>query len=121
MLDRAPSDQKLEAGSETRPVKFRGGGFVPGTSRHAGWIALAAVLAVWQLAGSVGLVNPLFLPTPLATARAIWQLAVSGALWHHLSYSLMRIGTGWILGTIAGIAVGFSIGLFSHARSIGIT
>jgi len=120
MLDRAPSELP-RAEAVTRPVKFRGGGFAPGTSRYAGWLALAAVLVVWQLAGSGGLVNPLFLPTPLAIARAIDQLAVSGALWHHLSYSLMRIGIGWILGTIAGIAVGFSIGLFSHARSVGIT
>ena len=120
MLDRAmPEPPQAEAA--TRPVKFRGGGFVPGTSRYAGWIALAAMLALWQIAGSTGLVNPLFLPTPLAIARAIEQLALSGALWHPRSYSLMRIGVGWILGTIAGIAVGFSIGLFSHARSVGIT
>jgi NitT/TauT family transport system permease protein len=33
----------------------------------------------------------------------------------------MRIGVGWVLGTSAGIAVGFAIGLFTVARSIGIT
>jgi NitT/TauT family transport system permease protein len=33
----------------------------------------------------------------------------------------MRIGSGWILGTIAGVAVGFAIGLFNQARAIGIT
>ncbi len=55
-----------------------------------------------------------------SSARSgIWPS--SGALWHHLSASLLRIGTGWILGTIAGVAVGFAIGLFNHARSIGIT
>src|ERR1044072_8722157 len=32
-------------------------------------------------------------------------------LFRSISYSLMRIGTGWVLGTIAGVAVGFSIGL----------
>ncbi len=89
--------------------------------RYSGWIALVLVIALWQLAGSAGLVNPLFLPTPLAIARAIWQLAVSGALWHHLSVSIMRIGTGWILGTIAGVIVGFAIGLSSLARGVGIT
>src|SRR5262249_38773580 len=83
--------------------------------------ALAVVIAIWQAAASTGLVNSLFLPAPSAIVRALWQLAVSGALWEHISYSLMRIGTGWILGTIAGIAVGFSIGLFNQARSIGIT
>src|ERR1700761_2885388 len=116
MLDRAE-----QAKDEVKPVAFRGAGFAPRASRYAGWIALAVVIAIWQLAGSAGLVNSLFLPTPAAIVRAIWNLAASGALWHHLSASLMRIGTGWILGTVAGVAVGFAIGLFNHPRSIGIT
>src|SRR5690349_3894531 len=117
MLDRASEQAK----SQVRPVAFRGAGFAPRASRYAGWIALAVVIALWQVAGSAGLVNSLFLPSPAAIVRAIWNLAVSGALWHHVSASLLRIGTGWILGTVAGVAVGFAIGLFNHARSIGIT
>ena len=127
MLERAkPAEPRQpEAKADARPVRFRGAGFVPSADRQgdwiAGWIALLAVLALWQLAGSAGLVNPLFLPTPLSIGRAIYQLGASGALWHHLSYSLMRIGVGWVLGTVAGIAVGFAIGLFTVARSVGIT
>src|ERR1700744_2264779 len=89
MLDRAGEQAKAEA----KPVAFRGAGFAPRASRSAGWIALAAVIAVWQIAGSAGLVNSLFLPTPAAIVRPIWNLAASGALWHHLSASLMTIGT----------------------------
>jgi NitT/TauT family transport system permease protein len=107
--------------AETRPVAFRGGGFTPTSGPYAGWIALILVIGVWQLAGSLGWVNALFLPAPLAIARAIYQLASSGALWHHLSVSIMRIATGWILGTVAGIIVGFRIGLSSIARGVGIT
>jgi ABC-type nitrate/sulfonate/bicarbonate transport system permease component len=118
MLDRAPPQQGQ---APARPVAFRGGGFAPRASRYAGWIALLAVLAIWQAAGSAGLVNSLFLPTPLAIVKAIWQLAISGALWQHISASLLRIGTGWVLGTIAGVAVGFAIGLFNQARAVGIT
>ena len=33
----------------------------------------------------------------------------------------MRIGTGWLLGTLAGVFVGFAIGLSSLARGVGIT
>src|ERR1700732_1705414 len=123
MLDRA-NDQAGSAETnkaELRPVTFRGAGFAPRAGRYAGWVALALAIGLWQLAGSVGIVNPLFLPTPVAIMRAIWQLALSGALWHHLSYSIMRIATGWILGTVTGIVVGFSIGLSSLARSVGIT
>src|SRR5436305_9503226 len=105
----------------TRPVAFRGAGFLPKSGRRSGWLAMLAVIALWQLAGSAGWVNPLFLPAPLAIARAIYQLALSGALWHHLSVSVLRIGTGWILGTFAGVIVGFAIGLSTLARSVGIT
>jgi NitT/TauT family transport system permease protein len=123
MLDRAASEDrpKTDSASDTRLVEFRGGGFIPKTGRHSGWIALLLVIALWQLAASTALINPLFLPAPTAIARAIYQLAISGALWHHLSYSIMRIGLGWILGTAAGIIVGFAIGLSALARSVGIT
>jgi len=121
MLDRSPAAPPADTATSTRPVAFRGAGFAPVTSRYAGWAALIVVIALWQAAGSLGLVNPLFLPTPLAILRAIYQLGKSGALWHHLSWSVLRIGTGWILGTAAGVVVGFAIGLSSMARSVGIT
>jgi ABC-type nitrate/sulfonate/bicarbonate transport system permease component len=124
MLDRSngPDGQpKANANAGLRPVAFRGAGFAPKAGRRAGWIALVLVIAVWQLAGSAGWVNPLFLPAPLAIVRAIYRLAASGALWEHLSYSIMRIGAGWILGTVAGVIVGFAIGLSGLARSVGIT
>jgi ABC-type nitrate/sulfonate/bicarbonate transport system permease component len=124
MLDRANERAILsptEANTEARPVTFRGGGFAPRAGRYSGWIALVLVIGFWQLAGSAGWVNPLFLPAPAAIAVAIYKLAISGALWQHLSWSILRIGSGWILGTIAGVAVGFAIGLSSLARGVGIT
>jgi ABC-type nitrate/sulfonate/bicarbonate transport system permease component len=120
MLDRA----EREAGSsqgDVRKVAFRGGGFAPKTSRTAALISLVVVIGLWQSAGSLSLVNPIFLPTPLAILRATVQLALSGALWQHLTYSVVRIGAGWLLGTAAGIIVGFAIGLSTLARSVGIT
>jgi NitT/TauT family transport system permease protein len=122
MLERPENDKADKADeSETRLVAFRGEGFTPKADPYSGWMALAAVILLWQLAGSAEWINPLFLPAPSDIAVAIWRLATSGALWQHLSYSIMRIGTGWILGTIAGVAVGFAIGLSSLARGVGIT
>jgi NitT/TauT family transport system permease protein len=122
MLDRAEEKASAQAAGENlRKVAFRGAGFAPKTSRYAGLLALAGLIALWQLAGSLALINPVFLPTPLQVVRAMLQLASSGALWQHLAYSVMRIGTGWLLGTAAGIIVGFAIGLSTLARSVGIT
>jgi len=123
MLDRADEDtvSVRAAGDDVRKVAFRGAGFSPKTSRYAGLISLALAIALWQLAGNLSLVNPVFLPTPAAIARAMIQLASSGALWQHLAYSVLRIGTGWLIGTTAGIIVGLAIGLSTLARSVGIT
>ena len=120
MLERAPQETRGDE-SRPRPVAFRGAGFMPGGGRATGWIALVLVLALWQLAGSAGLVNPLFLPSPSAIAVAIYKLAMSGALWQHVSASVVRIGSGWLLGTVAGVVVGFAIGLSTLARGVGIT
>src|SRR5438270_11282873 len=119
MLDRAQQGTPDE--TKARPVAFRGAGFTPRAGRASGWIALALVIAFWQLAGSAGWVNPLSLPPPSAIVAAIYKLALSGALWQHLSWSIMRIGSGWVLGTIAGVIVGFAIGLSTMARGVGIT
>jgi ABC-type nitrate/sulfonate/bicarbonate transport system permease component len=124
MLDRADdraASPQTEANAEARPVAFRGAGFAPKAGRYSGWIALVLAIGLWQLAGSAGWVNPLFLPPPSAIALSIWKLAMSGALWQHVSASIVRIGSGWILGTMAGVVVGFAIGLSSLARGVGIT
>jgi NitT/TauT family transport system permease protein len=121
MLDRAPAETPSDTDTTTRPVDFRGAGFTPGAGRAPGWLALALVIALWQLAGSAGWVNPLFLPAPSAIVVATYKLAMSGALWQHLGWSVMRIGVGWLLGTVAGIFVGFAIGLSTLARGVGMT
>ena len=117
----ATGSRPADSNGESRRVEFRCAGFAPVASRRAGWIALALVIGLWQLAGSAGWVNPLFLPAPSAILRAIYHLALSGALWQHLSYSIMRIGAGWVLGTVAGVVVGFAIGLSGLARGVGLT
>ena len=124
MLDRANdliASPQAEPNAEVQPVTFRGAGFTPKAGRYSGWIALVLAIGLWQLAGSAGWVNPLFLPPPSAIALSIWKLAMSGALWQHVSASVVRIGSGWILGTVAGVVVGFAIGLSSLARGVGIT
>ena len=92
---------KIDAGvrrrpikAETRPVAFRGAGFAPKAGRYAGWIALVLAIGLWQAAGSAGSSIRCSCRRPVAIVRAIWQLALSGALWQHLSYSMMRIGDG---------------------------
>jgi NitT/TauT family transport system permease protein len=102
------------------PVRFRGGGFAPNDSAWASAGTLVGLVALWQLAASVGLITSLFLPPPAAIGAALWHLAVSGELWKHLSASLMRLGIGWACGTVFGIGMGLAVGLWSTFRSPGM-
>ena len=101
-------------------VRFRGGGFLPRTDRLTAVLGFLAALALWQAALTFRLVSPVFLPAPLDVLRALGDLAASGELWRHLSVSLVRIGGGWACGTLAGLAVGIAMALFSLARSVGL-
>ena len=105
---------------ERRAVAFRGGGFAPERRRFVALAAFALLVGVWEAASRLGWISPIFLPRPSAVMVALGDLLRSGALWGHLGDSITRMLGGWILGTCCGLAVGFAIGVFSLARSVGI-
>ncbi|MBW4083925.1 ABC transporter permease [Paenibacillus sp. S150] len=76
----------------------------------------AAVIVVWQLAGSAGLISPEFLPTPLSILSAFAELTVTGELPHHLGVSMGREGIGFLVGGILGLFFGILTGLFRSAE-----
>jgi NitT/TauT family transport system permease protein len=102
------------------PVRFRAGGFTPRPSPAAAVGTLVGLVALWQAGASAGLISTQFLSPPIAIARALWLLTRSGELWSHLGASLSRLLIGWTLGTVAGVAAGFLVGLATWARSPGM-
>ncbi|WP_341898116.1 ABC transporter permease [Ferrovibrio terrae] len=107
-------------GRDRSSVAFRGAGFVPGTTRWAPWLAFALIIASWEAACRLGWLPPLFMPAPSEVVSALHDLLVDGKLVTHITASLKRILSGWILGSIAGVAVGFAMGIFVLARSVGL-
>ena len=101
-------------------VAFRGGGFAPRALPRAGAATLIGLILLWQAASWAGWLPKLFLPAPREIAVALYRLARSGELWRHLGASLARLAIGWSLGTVAGLALGFAVGLFTLARSPGM-
>lgn len=77
-----------------------------------GSIIPVVTIAVWQLLGSIGLVSPEFLPTPLSIAKAFFELTISGELAHHLGVSMGRAGIGFLIGALFGLTLGVLTGLF---------
>ena len=116
-----PSERGLDRPRTVpRAIAFRGGGFLLRPKRWASWAAFAALLLAWQAAVSLGVIRPVFLPSPWSIGLALGHLLSTSLFWQDLSASLARILVGWAIGTAAGLAVGFAMGLFSIARAVGV-
>ena len=72
----------------------------------------ALVVAVWQLLGATGNINPRVLATPAQVAQAAWDLAKDGELESNLLASLQRVGTGLLIGVGLGVLLAVLAGLF---------
>ena len=101
------------------PLPFRGGGFVAQQRRGAALMAFTVLLIAWEIAVRWRWVSPIFLPSPSSVLAALYDLAERGTLWIHLAQSVRRLLAGWVLGTVVGLGVGFSMGVWSLARAIG--
>lgn len=113
-------DADVDVAPDRRPVPFRGGGFALRPSRIAGAAGLLGLIAFWQIGSTRGWISPLMAPAPSEVLAALWVLAADGTLAEHLAASLFRIGAGWTLGTLAGLAAGLAMGMFSLARAAGL-
>ena len=82
-------------------------------------VALAGLVAGWELLARAGWVPALFLPSPLAVLGELGEMAASGELFVHLGASLRRLALGFGLGAMAGVAVGVTVGFFSRAEAVG--
>jgi NitT/TauT family transport system permease protein len=118
---RAPARQAPAGRDGTAPVPFRGGGFHPQPRRLVPVVVFVTVIGLWQLASWRGWLPALFMPSPWQIVGAFGDMIHNGTLGRHIGASLTRIAAGWVLGTIAGLAIGLSMGIFSVARAAGLS
>lgn len=69
------------------------------------------IVAVWQLASSVGWLSTRILPSPEGVGTAFWTLSASGELWQHLAISSRRALIGFSIGGSLGLILGLISGL----------
>ncbi|MEU4493246.1 ABC transporter permease [Streptomyces sp. NPDC023998] len=81
-------------------------------------VAIVALLAVWETAPRLGLVDRTFLPPFSEVAVAWWQLLLDGQLAEHAQASLGRSFTGFGLAVVVAVPLGLLIGWYQPLASL---
>lgn len=74
------------------------------------WVVPVGLIALWQIASSLGWLSTRVLPAPSEVIKAAWTLAVSGELWTHVKVSAGRALAGLAIGGGLGLAFGLLTG-----------
>ncbi len=71
---------------------------------------------IWEAGVRIFNVSPQVLPGPIAVAKGLYELIISGALIKHSVASLFRVTWGYILAAITSILLGVILGLKKTLR-----
>ncbi len=107
-----------DVGAANRKAKRR--------SRALSLASFAAMLLFWTAITGSGLwkpvVDPVFLPSPLAVLQALQKLLNTGyqgkSLLHHFLISLMRFGLAFGFCIFVGVPIGLLMGMNASARAV---
>ncbi len=80
-------------------------------------VPLGAALA-YELAFRLGIVEARLLPPPSRILSTLVALAASGELFTHMLATIARIGSGFVLGSLAGVLLGILTGASSFAARL---
>ncbi|MGZ3145773.1 ABC transporter permease [Lentzea chajnantorensis] len=81
-------------------------------------VAIAVVLAVWEIAPRFGLVDSTFLPPFSTVLESWWDLAVSGKLLDNTQASLVRSLSGFGLAVAVAVPLGLLIGWYKPVANL---
>jgi NitT/TauT family transport system permease protein len=79
---------------------------------------LVIPLAGWLLVSSLGAINPVFLPGPLAVAHRVGVWLNDGDLFSDIRISFFRVLAGWALSAVIAMPLGLLIGTFRRAQAL---
>ncbi len=101
----------ISARSVRRPLQI---GKLPALG--GGWarrlISPLALLLLWQIGSSTGLIPTAKLAAPATIFNAFWTLTASGDLWRDVAVSLTRVAEGFAIGVSLGAALALIVGLW---------
>jgi NitT/TauT family transport system permease protein len=75
----------------------------------AATLSVVGGLALWEIASRFLVANALFLAGPSQIAVAIYHLAITGQLWHHIGVSAAEFAVGYVVASALGIVLGLAM------------
>lgn len=105
----------------TQPGEIYG---VPGAgdTRMLSIATMASLLFIWWLVTTLGLVKPLFVPSPQAIVEkfiSVLQNGYTGSpLWVHVAISTARVFGAFLLACLVGVPLGLAMGISPIIRGI---
>jgi taurine transport system permease protein len=97
---------------------------VPGEGSSVGIsvVTIVSLLGLWWLVTALGLIKPLFLPSPAAVWQQFFEYATGAAndkpLWDHMVASVLRVTVAFWAAFLTAVPVGIAMGMSRVARGI---
>jgi taurine transport system permease protein len=93
-----------------------------GNSTAISVVTVVGLFAAWWLVTHLGLIKPLFLPTPEAIlarfAKVLDEGFAGASLWDHTLASLVRVFGAFLLACATAIPIGIAMGVNRQARGV---
>ncbi|MGX1309472.1 taurine transport system permease protein [Amorphus suaedae] len=112
---------RLARGKPTQPGETYG---VPGSGDTVvlSLVTIGLLIFLWWLVTELGLVKPLFVPSPQAIVQkfvTVWQNGFTGTpLWEHIAISAARVFGAFLLACAVGVPLGLAMGMSPTMRGI---
>jgi ABC-type nitrate/sulfonate/bicarbonate transport system permease component len=74
-----------------------------------GLVSPALVLSIWEVAGTVGWINPILLPRPSQIVQSLIELVADGVVFAPLLYTVALFAVGYALASLMGIGLGVAM------------
>lgn len=81
-------------------------------------IVIILLLALWEVAPRLGMVDQTFFPPFSVVVQAWWGLVISGELWSHFQASILRSVSGFAIALLVAIPLGLLIGWYPLAKDL---
>jgi taurine transport system permease protein len=85
-------------------------------------VTLSILFGLWYFITSLGVIKPLFLPSPKAVFQQFMEYLTGAAndkpLWEHFAASMFRVFSAFLLACVTAVPIGIAMGMSRWARGI---